>query len=241
MTLLDTQLAGKTAVVAGATGQVGAALVRRLLAAGAKVALPVRKPWQVEKLKEAFAAPGVFVGCVPETDGEAAAGFAKGVADALGPIAALVCATGAFDGGAIGRDPAGQLQELLQANLLAPANLARAVVGPMKRRKHGRLVFVGSAGVGSGGAGAANYLASKAALHEWVRALDHEVAADGVRATAVVVGTIDTPANRAAMPDADRSQWVAVEQVVEALLLAAFDPGCVGPSLRLQQGDRAPA
>ena len=68
----------------------------------------------------------------------------------------------------------------------------------------------------------ANYLASKAALHEYVRALADELRLSPVRAVALLPGTIDTDANRAAMPTADRSAWLAVPTVVEALLRLAL-------------------
>jgi NAD(P)-dependent dehydrogenase (short-subunit alcohol dehydrogenase family) len=220
-------LSGRVVVVGGATGEVGGALVRRLRDHGVRVGVAVRRPWQVDRIHDAFGRRDVLVGCVPTVDGEAAAGFAKGVRDALGPIDALLCANGAFRGGDVGQDSHSELQDLLEANLLAGATLARAVVGPMQRRRTGSLVFVGSAAVGLGTA--ANYLASKAALHEWVRALAIQLAGSGVRAAAVLPTTIDTEKNRAAMPTADRSAWQSVDAVVEAVLAAAFAPSGPGP------------
>lgn len=231
-------LAGKVLVVGGSTGDLGRAVVDRALAAGARVAMPVRKPWQVDKVRAQFPGKPVLVGCVPDVDGEAAAGFAKGANDALGPIDALICCNGAFAHGPIGKDPAGELAELVTANLLAVANLARAVVGPMRRRKQGSIVCVGSAMVGSAGPGTANYLASKAALHEWVRALAAELDGSGVRARAVLPGTIDTPKNRAAMPDADTSRWLPLEVVVDALFAAAFGSAADGPLLEVARALR---
>lgn len=217
-------LHGKVVVVAGATGALGGALLRRLRAAGARTAVAVRRPWQVAKVSAAIGTADALVGCVPAGDGEAAAGFAKGTVDALGPIDALICANGAFRSSSVGRDPAEELAELLEANLLAGASLARAVVGPMKRRRTGSLVFVGSAAVGSAATAAANYLASKAALHEWVRALSLELAGTGLRAAAILPGTIDTEANRRAMPGADPAAWHPIEAVVDALLAVALPP-----------------
>jgi NAD(P)-dependent dehydrogenase (short-subunit alcohol dehydrogenase family) len=217
----------KVVVVGGATGEVGGALVRELRAHGARVGVAVRRAWQVQKVGAAFGNDGILAGCVPTIDGEAAAGFVKGVRDALGPIDALLCANGAFRGTDVGQDAANELQDLLDANLLAGATLARAVVGPMRRRRTGSLVFVGSSGVGA--AGPANYLASKAALHEWVRSLAVQLEGSGVRAAAVLPGTIDTEANRAAMPDADRSAWLPIAAVVQAILAAAFAPPGPGP------------
>jgi NAD(P)-dependent dehydrogenase (short-subunit alcohol dehydrogenase family) len=223
----------RVTLLAGATGAVGGALARHLVQAGGRVGIAVRKPWQVEPVRGEFAGKGVLVGCVPTGDSEAAAGFVKGVADALGPIDAYVAATGSFAACRIGKDPAVQLQDLLDANLHAATGLARAALAPMRRRRAGRLVFVGAAAVGTAHAGGmANYLASKAALHEWVRALHCELAAEAaaLRAAAILPGVIDTAANREAMPDADRSRWHPVAEVVGALAICAFgEPPGAGP------------
>lgn len=225
---------GKTVLVGGATGAVGGTLVATLLQRGARVAAAVRRPRQVHDLTGRFGTAGMLVGCVPARDAEAAAGLVKGATDALGPIDALIGTAGAFAADPLGGEDTGQLERLLEANLLAGVTLARAVVPPMKRRRTGALVFTGSAAVGSGGARMAHYLASKAALHEWVRALAQELAGTGVRVGAVLPTTIDTEANRAAMPDADRSQWQSPAEVVEALLQVALgEPDGSGPLYRL--------
>jgi len=219
---------GKAVLLSGATGELGSALALGLLRRGARIAVAVRKPWQIERVREQVGSDRVLVACVPAQDAQAAAGFVKGAEDSNGPTAAYLCASGAFAADPIGRDPSGQLQNLLEANLLTGVTLARAVVGPMKRRRTGALMFVGSSAVGSGGAGMVNYLASKAALTEWVRALAVELRDSGVRVAAVVPGTLDTAANRQAMPDADRSGWLPLDAVVHEILACA-GAGLAGP------------
>lgn len=218
----------KVVLLNGATGELGRELTNQLLQRGARVALVVRKAWQVDRVREELGSDDVLVACVPSQDAQAAAGVVKGAEDALGPIQSFLCPSGAFAAGPIGEDPGGQLQSLLEANLLAGATLARAVVGPMKRRRTGSLVFVGSSAVGQGGAGLANYLASKAALTEWVRALADELQEVGVRAAAVLPGTIDTQANRKAMPDANTAGWLPLAAVAGAILSCA-EGGLPGP------------
>ena len=100
--------------------------------------------------------------------------------------------------------------------------LARAVVIPMRRRRAGSLVFTGAALVaGKPMAGMALYSASKAALHAYAASLRAELQAHGVRVGVVAPGVIDTPANREAMPAADRAGWVAPEAVAARLLAVA--------------------
>lgn len=226
-------LHGKVVLLSGATGVLGSALAHEVLRRGGRLGIAVRRPWQVQRLVETYGSVGTLVGHVPSQDGEAAAGFVKGVTDALGPIAACICAAGSRRESSIGKDPAGELAELLEANLLAGANLARAVVGPMRRRRTGSLVFVGSAEVGTDGAGSVGYLAAKAALHEYVRALSAELGPCGVRVAAVLPTILDTPANRQRWPEADHRRWQAVDRVVGALLDCAFGPAPTEPLLRL--------
>lgn len=223
-------LRDQVVVLAGATGAVGGAFAREVLDRGGKVAATVRRPWQVASLAAALGRERVLVGCVPANDGEAAAGFLKGARDALGPVTAVVCTAGAFQAAAVGKEPAGELQELLEANLLTGATLARAAVGGFRRRRTGVLVFVGSAQVGTG-QGPTNYLASKAALHEYVRTLAAELAGSGVRAVALLPGTLDTPASRRAMPDVDPSAWTPPGALVQALCAHAFGPPLPGGPL----------
>lgn len=228
-------LAGRVVLLAGVTGELGRHAAQQLRARGARLGLVVRKPWQVADVMQAFAGEGVLVGCVGAQDSEGAAGFVKGVADSLGPIDAMIATNGAFAASTIGRDPAGELADLLEANLLSVTTLARAVVGPMRRRRTGRIVVVGSAAVDRASPGLANYLAAKAALHRWVAALDQDLDGTGVRAFAVLPETLDTDRNRQAMPGADRHGWQSLDTVTAALLACAFGAPATGPLYRIPE------
>ena len=229
-------LRGATVALLGASGAVGSALLRRLLAIGAKPAISVHRAWQVSAMRTALGgAPGIVVHVDPR-DGEAAAGFVKGANDTLGPVHAFISTAGAFRTAPIGRTVQNDDLDLMEANFFAVHNLVRAVVGPMVRRKTGRIVVIGSASVGLGGANTSLYLASKAALHEYVRALAIELEPEGVGVALVTPGTIDTPANRGAMPDADRTGWTPIGTVVDWLITGASGETSRGsgePLLRL--------
>ena len=198
-------LAGKTILVSGATGQVGRELLRALVPAGAKVAVAVRRAWQVATVEAQLANAERLVGVVGATDSEAAAGLVKGITDSLGPIDAFVSVAGAFRFARVGEDKATDAYRMLEANYLAVVNLVRALVGPMRRRQTGSLVVTGARAVGSAPQGMSLYLASKAALHAYAASLHEELLEDGVRITVLTPGIIDTEANRQAMPDASLS------------------------------------
>lgn len=131
----------RVALLTGATEPLGAAIARAVLDAGGKVAATVSRPWQVERLREQLASDRLLVGVVMPGDGEAAAGFVKGANDALGPITDLVTASLLLRERTAGREPAGDLGELLDANLHANTTLARALLPSLRRRGTGRLAF----------------------------------------------------------------------------------------------------
>lgn len=179
---------GPVVLLTGATGRIGGAVARRVLAVGGKVAAVVRRPWQVAKVHEALGSTGVLVGVVAALDTEAAAGFVKGANDALGPITAFVGCAGCTGVRDAGREPQGDLAEQLEANLQANATVCRAAMSGMRRRGHGVIAFVGAA---TGVEASVNHLAAKAALTEYARRLQHELIAHGVTVHVVAPATAD--------------------------------------------------
>jgi short-subunit dehydrogenase len=224
MTAGASALHDRVVLLSGVTGAVGSALAAELLAHGARLGIAVRRAWQVERVAATLRREQALVGVVASDDAEAAAGFVKGVEDSLGPIAAMISTAGAFTCGPVAASPADQLEQMLAANLVSVTTLARAVVPPMRRRRTGALVCTGALVAEDPPSGIASYVAAKAALHAWMRALARELTQDGIHVAVVAPATIDTEANRRAMPDADRSRWVPVARVVEALLGAATGP-----------------
>lgn len=134
-------------LLAGAADPVGVSIAQAVLGAGGKVAAAVPRAWQVEKVREQLLQEGVdaaalLIGVVGARDAEAAAGFVKGATDALGAITHVAGASMLLRQRQDQREPAGDLDELLDANLHSNATLTRAVLPTMRRRRSGRLVFV---------------------------------------------------------------------------------------------------
>jgi NADP-dependent 3-hydroxy acid dehydrogenase YdfG len=200
-------------VIAGATGCVGGAFAKLVLARGGKVAAAVRRPWQVAKLHEVLGRERLLAGVVPPLDTEAAAGFAKGANDALGPITAFVGAAGRLQARSPGHEPGGDLPESLEANVHANATLARAVLPFLRRRRSGTLTFAGASARSLAEASIASRI-GKAALHELVLALAAELQGTGVRASAVLL---------------DHGGDAMHERALDALATAAFGVPRGGP------------
>ena len=105
---------------------------------------------------------------------------------------------------------------MLRQNLDTAAYVCRAAL-PHLLPAGGSVVAVGSRAAETGGSGMAAYAVAKSALHALVRVLALENRERGVRFNAVLPGTIDTPANRRAMPDADRSSWTPPEAIARTI------------------------
>jgi len=211
------------AIVTGGTGALGRALVRLLLAQGTRVAVPWRNAEEWRSLqREAGGAPLLGIEA-SLADAAGAATFVAEAAGQLGVLDAVALVAGAWAGGASFEEaPAEEWDRMLRTNLDTVAHVCRAAL-PHLRARGGSVVAVGSRAAEAGGAGMAAYAVSKVAVHALVRVLALENAGHGVRFNAVLPGTIDTPANRGAMPDADRSKWTSAEAIagVMAFLLSS--------------------
>ncbi len=209
-------------IVTGGTGTLGRALVRLLLARGARVAVPWRSAEDWRSLQEeAGGAPLVGIEA-SLADAAGATAFVAAAATEMGVLDAVALVAGGWAGGTSFEDaPADEWDRMLRTNLGTVAHVCRAAL-PHLRAHRGAVVAVGSRAAETGGAGMAAYAVSKVAVHALVRVLAIENAGNGVRFNAVLPGTIDTPANRRAMPNADRSKWTSPEAIagVMAFLLS---------------------
>lgn len=215
----------RTIVVTGATGNVGGELVRKLLGK-----VPLALPGgDMSKLAESLRGhPVALLSGVDVTD-EASVqqGIARGRAE-LGPVRALVHTVGAWAGGVeVGAQSLQDVQRMLSVNFLSAVHLIKAVLPDVIAAEHGRIILFSSADALRGRAGASAYAASKAALMRYAEALAEEVAPRGVGVHVIVPTTIDTPANRAAMPNGRFADWVKLEEVASTIefLLAPESAG----------------
>ena len=131
-----------------------------------------------------------------------------------GGVWALVHLVGGYlDGAPIADMDMADWDLQLSLNLRSAALALRAVLPTMVERGHGRVVAISSRAARRPFAGAAAYAASKAGVIALVEAASEEVKRSGVCVNCVLPSVIDTPANRAAQPDADPSRWVRPEEI----------------------------
>lgn len=217
-------LAGRVALVTGGTGALGQAVVLRLLADGATVAVPYAVEEENLRLTQRVdtADRKRLVSKMADViDLEAMTGFADGVLAAQGKIDILVAGVGGFAGGSLlATDPA-SWKRMLDLNLTSAFSAAKAVVPAMVRAGYGRIVVVASRAVVPPAGGFIAYTVAKTGAIAFSQALSQETLDHGITVNAVLPSTMDTPANRAAMPDSDRKGWVPVEAVADAIAVLA--------------------
>lgn len=203
---------GRVIVVSGGTGALGCAVVSAFLDAGDRVVVP----WIVEA--EAQAMPEHERLLLVEADVAEAAGAESVVKSAAG-ASVLVNGVGGFAGGdAVHETDLDTWDRLYRMNVRTAVCLSRAAIPAMRSAgAGGAIVNVASQAAVDCPAGLAAYSASKAGVAVLTRTLAAENAEAGIRVNAVVPTTIDTPANRAAMPDADFSAWTKPAEIARVV------------------------
>jgi NAD(P)-dependent dehydrogenase (short-subunit alcohol dehydrogenase family) len=143
------------------------------------------------------------------------AGAVAGVVERAGPsLGAVINLVGGFAmGGRVHETPVEEFERQFELNLRPTYLMCQAALPVMLARGEGAIVCVSTRAALRPFAGAAGYIASKAAVLGLVDALAAEYTQDGIRTNAILPSVIDTPGNRASQPDADHSKWVAPEAI----------------------------
>jgi len=212
---------GKVALVTGADGGLGHFVTQALLDAGATV-IGVSKGIQPSDFPSpAFTAMPADISTVGGANK-----LAENIAARWGRVNILVHTVGGFAGGqsVIETDDA-TFQRMFDLNLNSTFYLLRAVLPLMRKTNGGRIIAIGSRAALEPGAGVGAYSASKAAMVSLIKTVALENKDAGVTANAILPGTMDTPANRRAMPNAVVSKWVQPANIASLTLWLAGDAG----------------
>jgi NAD(P)-dependent dehydrogenase (short-subunit alcohol dehydrogenase family) len=223
-------MADRSVLITGGTGGLGGAVVDAFAAHGWRVVAPVRGSASLSG-PDVVTVPGIDL-----SDPEAVAtAVAVAADDPDAPLRAVVNTVGGYAGGANVHemDPT-DFERQFALNLRPAFLLARAALPRLMNA--GSAARGGAGGTGGGAivlvasraalvpfAGASGYIASKAALVAFAQAVAVEYRDAGVRCNTVLPSVIDTPANRAAQPDADHARWVPPAQIAEVIRFLADD------------------
>lgn len=214
-------MAGRVIAITGAFGVLGQAAAKAAAGQGARLALidfandaPAGLPSGSDVL---------VLGGVDLTDTVQAGAAMDAVADRFGGIDALLNIAGGFKWETLQDGSIASWPAMYRLNVLTAANACRAAVPHLKRSAAGRIVNVGSAAALKAGMGMGAYAAAKAGVHSLTQALAEELKGDNVTVNAVLPSIIDTPTNRADMPEADFAAWVAPGDLAAVMLFLASE------------------
>jgi 3-oxoacyl-[acyl-carrier protein] reductase len=184
-------LTGKTALVTGASGGIGADIARALHAAGATVSLSGTRVEPLEALAKDLGSRAHVLPC-NLSNPEDVEGLVKRATEAMGSVDILVNNAGITKDGLAMRMSDEDWQAVIDVNLTATFRLCRAAIRGMMKARWGRIVNISSVVGTTGNAGQVNYAASKAGMVGLSKSLAAEVASRGITVNCVAPGFIET-------------------------------------------------
>jgi NAD(P)-dependent dehydrogenase (short-subunit alcohol dehydrogenase family) len=211
-------------VITGAFGVLGHAVARSFAARGAQLALLDVTPQPPPDLRADFGAAPLVFGGVDLSHMEATRRAMAATAMRFGGIDVLVNVAGGFRWEKLEDGEPETWDQLYAMNLRTAVVCCKAALPAMLERGGGRIINIGAgAAAARAGAGMGAYTASKAGVQRLTESLSEEVKDRGITVNAILPGTIDTPRNRADMPDADFSRWVSPAAIAEVIAFLASD------------------
>ncbi|HET7040183.1 MAG TPA: SDR family NAD(P)-dependent oxidoreductase [Gemmatimonadales bacterium] len=231
----------RVALITGGTGALGKAVVRRFLDDGAEVHVS----WLVEKEKEDLrAALGpdavrVRLHRADVSDAAAVERLTSDVAGAGGKIHVLANLVGGFAHAPLDQTDPAVWQKMLTMNATTAFLCCRYAVPHMRAAGWGRIVNVAAQpALGRGAANLSAYAAGKSAVLNLTYSLSQELVRDRITVNAIVPSTIDTPANRASMPQAERAAWLAPADIAGVIAFLCGESAAIvtGTAVNLSLG-----
>lgn len=217
----EKNMKGKVVLVTGANGGLGVHVTQAFLNAGATVVGTARKIQASDFSSKAFTAlPGEL------SSSEGARRVIEQVQNRFGKLDLFVHTVGGFAGGTrVAETEEAVFQQMFALNFNSLLYVLRAAIPLLLKGEDGRIIAVGSRAAVDPGPTVSAYSASKAAMLSLMKTVAQEYKVAGLRANVVLPGTIDTPANRKAMPNTDFSKWVNPDAIAGLILWLAGDVG----------------
>ena len=216
----------RSALITGGTGGLGSAVTRAFLDAGWRVVVPLYDEAERERVPQHERLVLEQADLFDAGSSAAVTEIAGGDADA--PLGAVVNLVGGFAmGGRVHEMPIEDYEAQLRLNLRPTYLVCQAALPHLRAAGGGAIVCVSSRAALKPFAGAAGYIVGKAAVLAFVDVLATEYRDDGIRANAILPSVIDTPANRAASPDADYSKWVKPPEIARVIRFLCSDDASI--------------
>ncbi len=210
-------------IITGAVGNLGSVVAREFATAGAHLVLTDRATDRIERsFADMSVGEHLLLGGVDVTDEQSVTAMSRRAVDRFGGIDTLVNTVGGFRAGTpLHETPLDTWELMHNLNARSVFIVSRAVVPHLLERGGGHIISV-AAGAGlMGKAGMAAYSASKSAVIRLTESMSEELKERGINVNCVLPGTLDTPQNRKALPDADTRQWVKPESLAKVIVYLA--------------------
>ncbi|WP_189045825.1 SDR family NAD(P)-dependent oxidoreductase [Micromonospora sonchi] len=215
-------MADRSVLITGGTGGLGAAVSAVFVEAGWRVVAPQRQPPTVTTDPGANAPVRLVADLTDPTDAARAAEVAAG--DPEAPLRAVINLVGGYaSSGLVHETPVDEFDRMLTLNLRPTHLVTRAALPHLVAAGGGAVVCVAARAALNPFPGVAGYVTAKAAVLAFASAVAVEYKATGIRCNTVLPSVVDTPANRAAMPDADHSRWVDPAEIAAVIRFLASD------------------
>ena len=221
-----TTMKNKTAIVTGASGNMGQAVIKKFLAEGYNVVGTIIPndpvPFEVDDAK----LEKVIVDLMNEDDSTK---FVQDVIARYGSVDAAVLTVGGFAMGKIAETKTADVNKQYKLNFETAYNVARPCFVQMLQQGSGRIFIIGSKpGLNArDGKGMVAYGLGKSLIFRLAELMNDEAKGHNVVTSVVVPGTIDTPQNRKSMPDAKFENWVKAEAIADAIYFYCTDAASV--------------
>lgn len=217
-------ITNKVVVITGGTGALGQAVAHAFLQAGGRVVVTYTRETEFHALRANVGARENLLGIKTNVLDETSVQAMVEQAGRLGNIDILVNTVGGFLGGVpVAETTLEQFDKMLALNLKSAFLCCKYILPVMIQQRYGRIINIGSQGGLQGGEGISAYGAAKAGLINFTQSLAAEGKRHNITANVIIPGTIDTPANRQAMPNANFAEWVTPEAVAHTILFLASE------------------
>ncbi len=224
------EFSGRNVVVTGAAGNVGRAVAAAFTQLGANLVLIDHDRHRLESTSESLAtAKPPLILPTDLIDPRSVSAMAEALAEACGGADVLANIAGGFTMGPLLHETEdADWTHMLDLNARSVFNVCRALVPQMLQRGGGRIVNVSARAAREGKARMGPYCASKAAVITLTETLAAEHKHAGINVNCILPGTVDTPQNREAMPDADHGSWVPPAALADVVVfLCSAGARCV--------------
>jgi NAD(P)-dependent dehydrogenase (short-subunit alcohol dehydrogenase family) len=223
---------GDVVLITGASGALGRAVAAHLVERRAKVIC-------IDRTTATLLPSGEVLTKIDLSSAARTVAAVAAIVERMGRVDAAVHTIGRFrNSGPIAQASVEEFRDLFETHVMTTVHLMQAVVPIMTAAHAGRIVVVSGLAALEGSAGLSAYAASKAAELSIVQSAAAELRGTGVTINAVLPGTMDTPQNRAAMPNADTTQWVTLSAVATVIgyLSSRESAPVTGEAIRVCRG-----